>query len=93
MTETDDELMDSNERNSALLMCIAMLAFAIENDEPFNVDKQIVSDIIESNIQLGTSVPKVAFQHTDDNRLMIGVTMHTPEEIEKELAEAEDERT
>lgn len=86
MSEVEDygDIVQESDRNAALLLAVAVLAWAIENDEPFNVDSSIVNDVIQSNIELGTSIPELAFSVDEENRLRIGVTMHKPEEYDLE---------
>lgn len=82
MSEFED-IVEETDRNAMLLLAVSVLAWAVEHDEVLSVDSTIVNDIINSNIELGTSVPELAFKQ-EDGRLMIAVTMHKPEEYNLE---------
>lgn len=83
MSEFEDEsLVQETDRNAALLMCVAILAYQLEFGEPVSVDANIVNDIIKSSQHTNKSVPKIEFLGSGEGRMTIKVSMHEPEEFD-----------
>lgn len=61
---------------------ISFLAYAIENDEPFNVSLQIVEDILRS-MQADGTVPELALGDDGNGRMKVGVILVKEPEEEK----------
>lgn len=53
---------------------ISFLAYAIENDEPFNVSLKIVEDILLS-MQADGTVPELALGDDGNGRMKVGVIL------------------
>lgn len=71
-----------DESNINLMMVLSMLAFAVENDEVFNVSQDIYETILKSMIANDT-VPELSIDYSDE-RIKIGVRLIDREEIEDE---------
>lgn len=71
-----------DESNINLMMVLSMLAFAVENDEVFNVSQEIYETILKSMIANDT-VPELSIDYSDE-RIKIGVRLIDREEIEDE---------
>ena len=67
------------ESNINLMMVLSLLAFAVENDEVFNVSQEIYETILKSMIANDT-VPELSIDYSDE-RIKIGVRLIDREEI------------
>ena len=71
-----------DESNINLMMVLSMLAFAVENDEVFNVRQDIYETILKSMIANDT-VPELSVDYADE-RIKIGVRLVDRKEVEDE---------
>lgn len=62
------------------MLLVSLLAFAIENDEPYNVDMNIVQDILGKMVSENLT-PQLAFGQ-DGDRLKYGCVLVPDEDVE-----------
>lgn len=66
------------------MLLVAILAWAVENDEPFNVSPEIVQNILDSMVVTDSDL-EIVWDDDSSDRLKIGVRLvngKVPEEYE-----------